>query len=117
MKNRNLFRGATLLVVLCSAVSAATTTYDLKTDWSDSSNPNGVWTYSQGFPLSSKITLPHSDVSVCCPPGSGITAAWAPSSNLGNFLPLWAKATADNVPAGFLAGDIIVHSTDNTKGQ
>ena len=25
-----------------------TATYDLKNDWSDSLNPNGVWTYRQG---------------------------------------------------------------------
>src|SRR2546422_3848490 len=71
----------------CSAVSAATI-YDLKTDWSDTNNPNGTWAYRQDG-----STLPHNDVSVCCgSPGFGINAAWAPGSVAGNFLPLWAKA-------------------------
>src|SRR5436190_24232492 len=99
-----LFRRSTLFLVFCSALSAATI-YDLKTDWSDTNNPNGAWAYRQDG-----STLPHNDVSVCCSPGSGINAAWAPGSVLGNFLPLWAKATANNTAAGFLAGDIIVHS-------
>ena len=28
--------------------SAGATLYDLKADWSDANNPNGVWTYRQG---------------------------------------------------------------------
>jgi hypothetical protein len=118
MKLHKMFPSATLIVLLCSAASAASTTYDLKADWSDSANPNGAWTYSEGFPLSSKITLPHNDVSVCCGgPSGGVTAAWAPSSHLGNILPLWAKATGDNSASGYLAGDIIVHSTDGANGN
>ena len=81
--------------------------YDLKADWSDTNNPNGVWAYRQSASI-----LPHNDVSVCC---AGLTGAWAPGSVAGNFLPLWAKATGNNY--GFLAGDIIVHSVDVSNGN
>lgn len=90
----------------------AVTVYDLNSGWSDANNPNSVWAYRQG-----SNALPHNDVSVCCPAGYGITAAWAPSGQVGNFLPLWAKATANNPGAGFMAGDIIVHSVDGFNGN
>jgi hypothetical protein len=107
-----VFQLSTLLLVLCSTLPAATI-YDLKTDWSDTNNPNGVWAYRQG-----SNTLPHNDVSVCCGgPSAGITGAWAPSPFAGDFLPLWAKATGNNSASGFLAGDIIVHSVDGFNGN
>ena len=106
-----LFRRSAVLLVCCSALSAATI-YDLKTDWNDISNPNGVWAYRQDGSL-----LLHNDVSVCCPAGCGITAAWSPGPQRGAFLPLWAKATGDNTAAGFLAEDIIVHSVDDANGN
>src|SRR5215471_4363381 len=103
-----VFQLSTLFLVFCSTLLAATI-YDLKTDWSDTNNPNGVWGYRQGSTL-----LPHNnDISVCCGgPSSGITAAWAPSPFSGDFLPWWARATGNNSASGFLAGDITVHSVD-----
>src|SRR5436190_22848687 len=106
-----LFRRSTLFLVFCSALSAATI-YDLKTDWSDTNNPNGAWAYRQDGSM-----LPHNDVSVCCAPGFGILGAWAPSPRGGNFLPVWAKATGNNSGSGFLAGDILFHSVDGLKGN
>jgi hypothetical protein len=72
-----VFQLSTLFLVFCSTLPAATI-YDLKTDWSDTNNPSGVWGYRQGSTL-----LPHNnDISVCCGgPSSGITAAWAPSNH------------------------------------
>jgi hypothetical protein len=52
---------------------------------------------------------------MCCL-GTGFAGAWAPGSQLGNFLPLWAKTTAANGSA-FSAGDIIVHTVDSSNGN
>jgi len=43
-----------LLSSLATALSTQGATYDLNADWSDSSNPNGVWTYREGT-----NALPH----------------------------------------------------------
>jgi hypothetical protein len=46
MKNHSLLLAMiALLASLLSTTNAATQIYDLKTDWSDTQNPNGTWTY------------------------------------------------------------------------
>jgi hypothetical protein len=48
----NTLLGAVLsLLVLTVTANAATQVYDLKTDWSDTQNPNGTWSYRQGESL------------------------------------------------------------------
>ena len=96
-------------VLACGSVGAAT--YDLKADWSDSSNPNGVWAYREGLnalppvadwtPLNSPVTQP----------------AWSRLGTNPNYLPSWFKSASDN-PAGldFLTDDVVVHSTDTFRG-
>ena len=45
---------ATIAVLASSfpvTTNAATQVYDLKTDWSDTQNPNGTWSYRQGDSL------------------------------------------------------------------
>jgi hypothetical protein len=99
-KLHSLVRRSTLLLICCSALSAAPV-YDLRNDWSDTNNPNGAWAYRQGG-----TALPHNDVSVCCEAGSGVGTAWAPGSVAGIFLPLWAKTTASNATSGSVATTI-----------
>jgi len=41
----NLLGAVLSLLVLPVASNAATQVYDLKADWSDTENPNGVWSY------------------------------------------------------------------------
>jgi hypothetical protein len=89
--------------------SARATLYNLNADWSDASNPTGPWTYREGF-----NALPH--VPNWTPLSSPTPQpAWAPSTNPGNFLPAWFKATSANFD--WLIGDIVVHTTDPFNGS
>ena len=45
MKNKQIL--ITSILVL-SGVSVMATTYDMSTDWSDTLNPNGVWSFTEG---------------------------------------------------------------------
>jgi hypothetical protein len=97
---------------------------DLKADWSDSNNPNpvtfGTWYYLEGGAL-----LPH--VSNWNGNGTvGFTTtqpAWAPSNNLGDYVP--AEFKAKSVPTGisggtkidWQVGDIIAHSTGTNNSD
>jgi hypothetical protein len=91
---------------------ASSFTYDLKTDWSEVNNPNGVWQYRQGTTV-----LPHqSNIGgICCTPSDGIAGGWAPGQVANNFLPFWVQATADT--PGYLTGDVIVHSSSSSNGD
>jgi hypothetical protein len=107
---------ATLLFASCSR---AGTVYNLGGQWSNSSNPNGVWTYREG--TSALPLVPHFNFGGTIP---GFTAqpAWAPSNSVGSFLPVWLQSSQTGTPAGFqpgavLPGDVIVHSTDNANGS
>lgn len=95
------------------AVGANATLYDLKTDWSDSVNPNGVWAYREGV-----NALPHV-ASWQSTLGGWATAqqGWAKSENGNDRLPFIFKSNGSETFAhDFLAGDIVMHSTDGTNG-
>ena len=105
------------LIVFALSVSPrraqSQTLYDLNTAWSDSSNPNNVWTYREG-----SNALPHvnawqgliGDFSAAQP-------AWA-RADVGNTnLPAWMKVVAPtNIAHDWQLGDIIVHTTDSFNG-
>ena len=99
------------IAILVSGSAGATVVYDLNADWSDASNPNGVWAYREGL-----NALPH--VADWTPLGSTVAQpAWSRLGTDPNFLPAWFKSTSDN-PGGFdfLTGDVVVHSTDTFRG-
>ncbi len=87
--------------------------YDLRLDWSDASNPNGTWTYREGanaLPLSSAWGTAGFE---------STQPAWARSGpGSGNtYLPGWFRSLVPTDGAyDWLAGDIVVHSTDDTNG-
>jgi hypothetical protein len=88
--------------------------YDLKDNWSNSGNPNGAWSYRQG-----STDLPYQP-SLSTIGVAGITGGYAPSNRGGGFLPAFFQATGNGpygAPYGYEAGDIVVHSTDNTNGN
>lgn len=97
--------------------SAGTLSFSLSADWSNTSDPNGPWSYNQG-----SVPLPL--VPDWTPIGGCNQPAWAPSSNAGNFLPalmqansctanlLVAQSTAGNVKPG----DILMHTVDPYNG-
>lgn len=80
---------------------ASAASHDLAADWSDASNPNGVWSYRSG----STVLAGVADWTPLTEPT--VQPAWAP----GQSIPAWFRSVADN-PEGmdFLTGDVVVHS-------
>ena len=98
-------RSAAFLLSLASAISYApavhAVTYNLATDWSTTSNPNGPWEYLRGSTL-----LPYQPTSCCgLPPGP----SFAPSAAAGTFLPVFFRPGAQG-------SDFFVHSYDSFNG-
>lgn len=102
-----LFAGNSL-----SPLSAAVV-YDLKTDWSDSANPNGPWSYREG-----NNVLPHvADWQGLSGDFTGVQPAWARFETGSSNLPPWMKIASPNaVSADWQIGDIVTHSTDGFNG-
>lgn len=109
--NRILVQLVAAALVSTAAIANAGLVADVNADWSDTSNPNAVsfgsWSYRQGSSL-----LPH--VPDWTPLGASPQPAWAPGTASGNFLPAIFKATS--AQADWLAGDIVVHTTDAANG-
>jgi hypothetical protein len=101
----------TTVLLLGATTSAHASLYDLTTDWSDSLNPNGVWSYNQG-----STPLPHQTSWV----GFGTAQpAWARSTGNADttYLPAWFKVTAANSGViDLLTGDVGLHTTDTANG-
>ncbi|MBC7772844.1 MAG: hypothetical protein H7210_10145, partial [Pyrinomonadaceae bacterium] len=98
------------LAPICTAFGQV---FDLRTDWSEASNPNGVWSYRHGAAL-----LPHVDAWQRNLGGWSIfQPGWARSEDANTRLPFWYRSNGsetfvhDNV-----AGDIVVHTTDPSNG-
>lgn len=81
--------------------TSATMVWDLKANWSNTQNPNGVWTYLAGSAI-----LPY-------------TNSWRLNPSLGGWLcpnlPFWFQAPATN-GVDWGQGDIIVHTQDPYNG-
>jgi hypothetical protein len=107
------------VVLTCTAsIYASTITSNLTTDWSNSSNPNGVWSYDQGstpLPFQSNLSTGS-----CFSSAVGITGGYAPGTNMGNSppcLPAMFQATGNAANTeDYLTGDIVVHSQDPSNG-
>src|ERR1035437_4149974 len=104
MKKVSFLVIAFLFVLMVSMPGiAGATLYDLNTDWSNSVNPNGAWTYRQGtsvLPLQTNYN-------------SSGQYAWAeanyPSTG---HVPVWMQAAVNGaLGANVMAGDIMVHPT------
>jgi hypothetical protein len=105
MKKISFLVIAFLFVVIVSmpSLASATTTYDLKTDWSNSVNPNGAWAYRQGTTVLPLQTDYYSLGQY----------AWAnePFPAIGH-VPVWIQAAVNGaLGANVMAGDIMVHPT------
>ncbi len=110
---RDLFKAASLVGVLCLAGSSAATAYDLQADWSNASNPNGSWTYREGSNALPFVASWQSALGGWSSAQSG----WAYSENGNNRLPFWFQSNGTETFAhDFLAGDIVVHTTDAANG-
>ncbi len=99
------------LITLAANSQAAT--YNLNADWSDLLNPNGVWTYREGA-----NALPHVNAfQGLSGDFASAQPAWARFDTGSSNIPSWFKSTATvNVPHDWLAGDVVMHSTDGFNG-
>ena len=106
------------------AAPAQSRTFSLSGDWSNSTNPNGPWSYNQGttpLPLVADWNAAGTAFVGCNQP------AWAPSNTARNFLPALMKANSctatdlgtdpHNGKANALPGDIVVHTVDGFNGN
>jgi uncharacterized repeat protein (TIGR01451 family) len=85
------------------------TTYDLAADWSNTSNPNGAWSYNEGL-----NPLPLTPFWY-----GGQQPGWAYCCNYpGGFghVPVWLKWQSTQ-GLDFQAGDVSVHSSDSGRGE
>jgi hypothetical protein len=110
-----------LFAAFSGTVNAAV--YDLSSDWSNSSNPNGPWSYNQGstpLPLVPNFNFGNTGwASSCNQP------AWVPSNATGDYLPAFLKVdacvtTTENTQyplANVVAGDVWVHTVDGFNGN
>jgi hypothetical protein len=98
-------------ILVSPSLAFALPVWDLAGDWSDSANPNSVWSYNEG-----SNSLPHVDAWN----GSSYSTpqpAWARSEAGNTDLPAWFLANGTQTfVADFQAGDIVMHSTDGVNG-
>src|SRR6266478_1004430 len=103
--------------------AAPSAAFSLSGDWSNTTNPNGPWSYNQGstpLPLVPVWTAGNSAFAGCNQP------AWAPSNLGGNFLPALMNANSCTVSslgtdpinglANVMPGDIVTHTVDGFNG-
>lgn len=83
---------------------AVAQTWNLRTDWSETANPNGPWSLNAGA-----TPLPH--ISGSTLPGGTLTnqPGWAPCSDCRGF---WFKAVVTPPNTDWLLGDVVVHTQD-----
>jgi hypothetical protein len=106
-----------LAAVTLSAAAQATTVYSLAADFSNLANPNGVWSFTQGAtPLAHFMPATQNALNAAIANGY-----WGTGSDLNVNTPEVALTTADGTVAtqtteDWLAGDVIVHSTNPGSG-
>src|SRR5262245_29509841 len=102
-----------IAVAGCAACAQAQGTYNVRTDWSETANPNGVWTYAHG-----STPLPHVDSWQRTLGGwSQPQPGWARSEDTNTRLPFWFRSNgSEQFARDYLAGDIVVHTTDDGSG-
>ena len=110
----NAFCNFRRLVIVASGFGLATlanaTVWDLNADWSSNNNPNGAWSYREGVNLLPTKTL-------------GVADGWSVSqpawgrSGANNFIPVALKSNGSETFAhDWIAGDVVMHSTDPANG-
>jgi hypothetical protein len=100
-----------LLCASLLAPKAKAQTWDLASDWSTTTNPNGVWTYREG----SKILTAESwydSLPSAVPSWEDYYSPTSPET-----IPAWFLSTSNPLPGlDWTAGDVVVHTQDNTNG-
>lgn len=81
---------------------AAVVIYDIEADWSDTNNPNGVWSFNQGTTPLSRVSNWALDSFTPAQGGWGTGSASLPF--------IFQSTSTANFPHDWLANDIIVHT-------
>lgn len=106
-------RTLAIALVLWGGVSVSGQTWDLRSDWSNSNNPNGVWTYREGTNALPFVASWQSALGGWTSPQPG----WADSENGNNRLPFWFRSNgAEDFTRDWVSGDIVVHTWDSVNG-
>jgi len=102
---------------LVAATAAQATNYNLTTDYSDSANPNGAWSYNYLGGALAHQAAPDANGNPLIP---AISAGgyFSTGSNLNANTPDVLKAAVNGSSAGetnldFLAGDVVIHSPND----
>lgn len=112
-RTRSSLRAALILQALVGADAADAAHYDLVADWSDADNPNGAWAYREGVNVLPQVVSWESGT------GAWTTAqpGWALSENATDRIPFWFSSNGtETFATDFLAGDVVVHTTDAENG-
>jgi PEP-CTERM motif len=102
--------------LLAASVSANAVTYDLTSDFSNTANPNGAWSYIYGgSPLAHQTSASGGGSFPAAIPSDGY---FATSTDLNTNSPIVVKAAVNGSAAGendsaFLSGDVLVHSPNS----
>lgn len=113
MNRRNfvsIFIRVNLITLLFTASAWAGTVYDLTADWSDTTNPNGVWSVNSGsVPLQPVADLTDTGIDYFPTPQPGFTA----QPVFDDIVPVWFRSTGplDNGNPDWEIGDIITHTS------
>lgn len=109
----HLLTFSALLVVSFPHVALSQVVHDLNAQWSNATNPNGVWTYREGGNALPAVASWQSSLggwSIAQP-------GWAQSSNGNNRIPFWFKSNgSETFVHDWITGDIVVHSRDSLNG-
>ena len=104
---------AALVFTLLAVTRVAALTNDLKADWSDVANPNGPWSYREGNNLLPHVSVWQSGDFVSAQP------AWSRAESGQIIIPAWFKSSGtlgNPLIYDWLAGDIVIHTTDAANG-
>ena len=105
-RDKHLLR--TFAVIAALSCPLLSQSYSARADWSDTANPNGVWSYEEGLnPLPS------------APAWVTFQQDWAVAETGNGFMPAWMQATPTLISVFLLdamPGDILVHSRDDANG-
>ncbi len=113
----NLLVCSVFFLLLGVSQQGKTAEYDLANDWSDTSNPNGAWSYnsSPNTPLTNNFD-DWDPSSGCCfglPQPAWAFAQWPQAGHV----PMWAKVVADPIDLGLDApiGGVLMHSSTSSE--
>jgi hypothetical protein len=101
---------AVFLAAIAPQAFGAPIIFDLATDWSDTQNPNGVWTYTGNN--SAVLATNQADWDTSSVVFGSPQKAWANSTFFAaGHVPMWFKRTSDSTQLDIAVGGVGMHGT------